>query len=582
MARKLKRIQPQSGFVTYLRTSDEEVQAPERSQDAQRRDIQQRLISYHNLINLGEYKDNYTGTSADRKDYQRMLSDARVGKFSYIFVAVPDRFGRNEAEALRAIDEMASLGVKIRFASHPDLDPEDPDDRLYLNILFGMARRESGVISRRVRGGMLSKLLQGEWPWRAPDGYVNREIKVTELNIDERLQHARYKRWVEIDLEQSRVWRFAWDMLLQDKPTLEDICEALAAHGYRMRNGKPFIRINGKGQRFPSKMSLSNAFHNWFYAGWVVAENDWANIAPKTVRGQWQPIVTTEEFELGLGILARRNQKPTPQKKNFYLLQGLIYMEMPDGELIKLTCGRPNAGRTQNGVSYYCIPSSPVNFPCADVDAQVPDHMQRIQIDPDLVPKLRRSYAKDATRHTTTHAQEIETLKRALARAKEKELNLWRAFTEHGMQAEMYQQLAREYQDEQKRIQFALNQINQENREYIANLDAALAVIAQIGERFGKQIVTRQRDILRQVVGKVVINPGGNVLRLELIPPFTYLRELADGGNGSKHKAKKTIIPSENETSNGETAGCSFHVDFCDPGRTRTYNLLIKSQLLCH
>jgi hypothetical protein len=269
---------------------------------------------------------------------------------------VPDRFGRNEAEALRAIDEMSALGCKIRFASHPELDPEDPDDRLYLNILFGMARRESGVLARRVRGGMLSKLLQEEWPWQAPDGYLNKEIRLTALDGEERLQHARYKRWVELDPEQAKVWRYAWDLLLEDKPTLEDICEALAARGYRMRNGKPFIRRNERGQRFASLMSLSNAFHNWFYAGWVVAPSDWANIAPKTIRGQWEAIVTTEEFELGLGILARRNQRPTPQKKNFYLLQGLIYMEMPEGELIKLTCGKPNAGRTKDGVSYYCIP----------------------------------------------------------------------------------------------------------------------------------------------------------------------------------------------------------------------------------
>jgi DNA invertase Pin-like site-specific DNA recombinase len=111
MARKRTRIQSQPVFVTYLRTSDEEVQAPERSQAAQRRDIQERLVKHHNLLNLGEYKDNYTGTSADRKDYQRMLSDARAGKFSHIFVAVPHRFGRNEAEALRAIDEMARPGL---------------------------------------------------------------------------------------------------------------------------------------------------------------------------------------------------------------------------------------------------------------------------------------------------------------------------------------------------------------------------------------------------------------------------------------------------------------------------------------
>ena len=128
MAKKTKRIQSQPGFVTYLRTSDAEVQAPERSQAAQRRDIQQRLIAYHDISHLSEYIDNFTGTSADRKSYQRLLSDARHGVFSHVFTATPDRFGRDDVEALRAIDEMTRLGINVRFASHPDLNPaHDPD-----------------------------------------------------------------------------------------------------------------------------------------------------------------------------------------------------------------------------------------------------------------------------------------------------------------------------------------------------------------------------------------------------------------------------------------------------------------------
>jgi len=106
MVRKTKRIVTIPGYVQYLRTSDEEVQAPERSQNGQRRDIQRLLRIYPDLPELGEYVDNYTGTSADRKNYQQMLRDARQGKFSHVFAATPDRFGREDVEALRAIDAL--------------------------------------------------------------------------------------------------------------------------------------------------------------------------------------------------------------------------------------------------------------------------------------------------------------------------------------------------------------------------------------------------------------------------------------------------------------------------------------------
>ena len=115
MARRTKRITTKPGYVKYLRTSDEDAQAPERSQNGQRRDIERLLVAYPNLPDLGEYIDNYTGTSADRKHYQRMLTDARKGAFSHVFASVPDRFGRDDVEALRAIDELTQFGYLCAF-----------------------------------------------------------------------------------------------------------------------------------------------------------------------------------------------------------------------------------------------------------------------------------------------------------------------------------------------------------------------------------------------------------------------------------------------------------------------------------
>ncbi|MBZ0280754.1 MAG: recombinase family protein [Anaerolineae bacterium] len=570
MARKRIRLNPDTGFVKYLRTSDEEVQAPERSQAAQRRDIQQRLIAYHPILDLGEYVDNYTGTSADRKHYQQMLADARRGKFSHVFAATPDRFGRDDVEALRAIDEMTRLGICVRFASHPDLNPSDPDDRLYLNILFGMAKRESAITGKRTTGGMLSKLLKGEWTWRAPDGYVNREVKITELDRGEQLQHARYKRWVEIDSEQAQVWRYAWDLLLQDSMTLDQICEALAARGYRFRSGAPFVQYDKLGRLVYRRKDVSKVFHSWFYAGWVVVDNDWANIPPKTVRGNWEPVVSTEEFERGLAILARRNHMPQPQKRYFYLLQGLVYLERANGSQIKLTCSRPNTKRTANGAAYYCIPSSHLNYACSDIDEQIPSHLQRVQVEPAALPKIRRAYLADIEHYTGSRGREQKQLEDALRRCEQRELNLWRAFTDHGMQAPMYQKLAKEYQEERQRIEFALRAIKQENREYIASLDAALEVIAEIETRYLRQDGKRRREILRQIVSKVVIDEAGVVVRLELHPPFTYLYSLKNRG-GSVNGHQPEMKGNKKKTSSEDKdAGRSLQVFKCDRNPTQS------------
>ncbi len=98
--RKSKRPILRSGWVIYGRTSDEDAQAPERSLGSQRRLCMERLIAETNLELLCEYSDIYSGRSTDRKNYQRLLTDAREGKFSHVAIAFVDRFGRMTWKAL--------------------------------------------------------------------------------------------------------------------------------------------------------------------------------------------------------------------------------------------------------------------------------------------------------------------------------------------------------------------------------------------------------------------------------------------------------------------------------------------------
>jgi hypothetical protein len=235
----------------------------------------------------------------------------------------------------------------------------------------------------------------------------------------------------------------------------------------------------------------------------------------------------------------------------------LAYLQRDHKTEIKLTCSHPNSSRTQDGASYYCIPREPVSFPCQEVDTQVINHLRQCEIAPQYLPAIRKAYAQDIAILFTYHKREEQMLERAMAKSKDKELNLWRAFTECGMHSEHYAKLAREYQDEQQRITVALLAIKEHNKDQITNLDTALDIIAQIGERFDKQSPARRRQILQHMVWKVVVNEEGCVLRLDFKPPFAYLQQWLEGGNGQGlHKENGQHQPSaEGE----DDAQCSFH-----------------------
>ena len=124
--------------------------------------------------------------------------------------------------------------------------------------------------------------------------------------------------------------------------------------------------------------------------------------------------------------------------------------------------------------------------------------------------------------------------------------------------------LAREYEDERQRITAAIDLISKESGEVIDNLDAALAVISEIADRYAEHTPQRQRDILKQMVKRVVIDPEGRIIRMELKPPFNYLDTLAKGGqNGKRGKGSSA------GTKRTSTQAGSLHITHSDPSRTQ-------------
>ena len=166
---------PRPGWAVYLRTSSDEKQKPELSRARQRFTINSNVLERSEMPVVEEYVDVFTGKTPKRNGYQKLLRDARAGKFSHVIVERADRFGRNDTEALRAIDEMNAYGVAVRFANSPDLDPMDPDGRVMVALMFSMARRETTLLGIRVKGGLRAKRESGGYCGHAPDGYRNVE-----------------------------------------------------------------------------------------------------------------------------------------------------------------------------------------------------------------------------------------------------------------------------------------------------------------------------------------------------------------------------------------------------------------------
>lgn len=115
----------------------------------------------YNLVEL--YTDEgISGTKLkNRKAFNRMMEDAKLGKFKIVFVKDISRFARNAVDFLQSIRELKSLGIQCKFVN-ANLSTEDGE--FTLGILALMAQEESCNISKRVKFGKTKNAVNGKVP----------------------------------------------------------------------------------------------------------------------------------------------------------------------------------------------------------------------------------------------------------------------------------------------------------------------------------------------------------------------------------------------------------------------------------
>lgn len=113
-----------------------------------------------NLINI--YADEgITGTStAKRKNFNRMIEDARNKKFDLILTKEVSRFARNTVDTLQYTRELKNIDVRVIFLID-NIDTFDTDGEFRLTIMASIAQEESRKTSERVKWGIAQQMKRG-------------------------------------------------------------------------------------------------------------------------------------------------------------------------------------------------------------------------------------------------------------------------------------------------------------------------------------------------------------------------------------------------------------------------------------
>jgi site-specific DNA recombinase len=531
----LQQINP--GWATYLRVSDEDKQTPERSFSMQRQRIQEHLVGKSDHPIYREYTDLLSGTNPNRKDYQQMITDAEAGKFSHIGLYRADRFGRNTVEGLQVATKLISLGVKLRVANMPGLQPENPDGFFMFLIQMGMAQREVDVLAQRTADGMEAKLRAGGWPGKAPEGYVNKERP---------LGSNKYERWIEADSYYHQPLKEAWQMLLTGNYKLDDICEELNKQGHTRSSGRPWAWDDPKsGKRKRASNRLHDIFHNPFYAGWAVSTR--FDIKMGEVNGKWDPVVTTEEFERGKAMLLRNGNNRSNFKRKYYLLRNLVWVQVGDKQY-KMYGSTPT-GRNYS-YSYYITHAKPegkaVRINTETIESQISSWLGGVTIPEEIVPGLRETYQAEIKKMSKDDRENsLSQLKRKLSELKEEESRLARLMITGNLTEDAYGQLRIEWQEKVVNVQCKIDELQLDLSHYLDDLEVALVLMTHISKLF-ERLDAQQKTTLLQIIAKrIIINKQGEIISCELHSPFSYLVTLASRISGkSKEGGGSSFIRS--------------------------------------
>ncbi len=116
---------------------------------------------------VGEYTDKISGAKAKRPGLDKLMADARHGRFEAVIVWAFDRLARSVRHFLEVLDELNH--IKVEFVSfRENIDTGGPLGRAMVVIVSAIAELERNLIIERVRAGMRRAKLEGQHIGRRP------------------------------------------------------------------------------------------------------------------------------------------------------------------------------------------------------------------------------------------------------------------------------------------------------------------------------------------------------------------------------------------------------------------------------
>ncbi|MBE6158434.1 MAG: recombinase family protein [Firmicutes bacterium] len=245
--------------------------------------------------------EGITGTSVKkRRNFLRMIEDAKNGCFDLIVTREVSRFARNTVDTLQETRKLKRIGVEVYFTEDNIWTFKDDDGELKLTIMATLAQNESKKTSQRVKAGQKISFENG--------------VVYGTGNI---LGYDRVGNEMVINPEQAEVVKFIFESFLKGNGTTK-IKYELESKGI----------LTATGLSRWSAATITRILQNPFYCGTMVyrkyyvpdfleqkARKNNGEVEQVVVEGNHEKIISKEDFQKVQDIIKEHSKHITQTNK---------------------------------------------------------------------------------------------------------------------------------------------------------------------------------------------------------------------------------------------------------------------------
>lgn len=253
--------------------------------------------------------EGITGTSTRKRvQFNRMISDAHAGKFTWILTKEISRFSRNILDTITYTRELKRIGVGVYFLTE-NLNSMNPESEMLLTFMGVLAQEESRRTSSRVKWGQTRRMEQGVVFGHSLLGYQVRDGKIT------------------INREEAELVRLIFRKYVLEHKGTSVIARELREAGFCTKTGNSDWRAS----------HIVKILRNEKYAGDLIQRKtytpDYLTHVRQRNRGQeelvvlrdhHEAIISREIWDAAQAELASRNKHGGQGHSNRYLFSGRI------------------------------------------------------------------------------------------------------------------------------------------------------------------------------------------------------------------------------------------------------------------